>query len=350
MSECMPAVVYKAPGHFALEMRPVPKIIHPSDAIVQVTMTSICSSDIHIKHGSVPKARPGIIVGHEMVGIVTECGSALSDFAPGDGVTVNVETFCGQCFYCQKGFVNNCTVPDGGWSLGCRIDGGQTMYVRVPHAQNGLNHIPDNVTDEQAIFTGDILSTGYWGAQISEISAKDTVAVIGAGPTGLCTMLCARLYKPAQIIAIDTDPDRLKLALHHKIADMAINPATQNIVQEIAGLTSKRGADIVIEAAGGKDTFQMAWQIARPNAIVTIIALYDENQILPLPRMYGKNLTFKTGGVDACHCDDILQFISKGQLDTTSLITHHFPLKQAMDAYDLFENKKDGVMKVILTP
>lgn len=168
-------------------------IQEPTDVIVRVTMSSICTSDLHIKHGSVPRAVPGITVGHEMVGIVEELGSEVQGFCKGNRVTVNVETFCGDCFYCKQGYVNNCTSPHGGWALGCRIDGGQTEYVRVPLAQQGLNHIPDGVSDEQALFVGDILATGFWAARVSDISTNDTVLIIGAGPTGICTLLCSML-------------------------------------------------------------------------------------------------------------------------------------------------------------
>ena len=152
-------------------------------------MSSICSSDLHIKHGSVPRAVPGITVGHEMVGVVEEVGSGVANVKPGDRVTVNVETFCGECFFCKNGYVNNCTDPNGGWALGCRIDGGQTEFVRVPLADQGLNLIPDSVSDEQALLVGDVLATGFWAARISEITEEDTVLIIGAGRTGICTLL-----------------------------------------------------------------------------------------------------------------------------------------------------------------
>ncbi|MDE5672751.1 MAG: alcohol dehydrogenase catalytic domain-containing protein, partial [Duncaniella sp.] len=196
----MKAYTYTSQGRFELTDKPKPQIVSPKDAIVRVTLSSICSSDLHIRHGSVPRAVKGITVGHEMVGIVEATGSEVTSVRPGDRVTVNVETYCGECFFCKNGFVNNCTDPDGGWALGCRIDGGQTSYVRVPHADCGLNRIPDNVTDEQALFVGDILATGYWAAKISEISADDTVLIIGAGPTGLCTLQCVLLHRPANII------------------------------------------------------------------------------------------------------------------------------------------------------
>ena len=201
----MKAVVYKENGKIEMEERPRPKIREETDAVIKVTLTTICSSDLHIKHGAVPRAVPGTILGHEFVGIVEEVGSAVCKVKPGDRVAVNVETFCGECFYCRQGFVNNCTDPNGGWALGCRIDGGQAEYARIPYADNGLTRIPDHVTDEQALFTGDILSTGYWGAKIGAIKPADTVLVIGAGPTGLCTMMCAGLYSPSKIIALDTD-------------------------------------------------------------------------------------------------------------------------------------------------
>ena len=206
------------------------------------------------------------------------------------------------------------------------------------------------MTDEQAIFTGDLLSTGYWSAKISEIHKNDVVAVIGAGPTGICSMLCAGLYEPSQIIAIDRDESRLALVRDNQIAHVTINPSVSDPEQILREITDGRGADVVIEAAGGSDTFQMAWKIARPNAVVTVVALYEEDQVLPLPQMYGKNLTFKTGGVDACDCARILELIKEGKLDTTCLITHRFPLKDAMKAYELFENKEDHVMKVVLKP
>ena len=341
----MKAVVYKGKGKIALENRPVPKIQDDRDAIIKVTLTTICSSDIHIKHGAVPRAVPGTILGHEFVGRVVETGSAVKKINPGDRVSVNVETFCGECFFCKRGFVNNCTDPDGGWALGCRIDGGQAEYVRIPFADNGLTVIPDQVPDEQALFNGDILSTGYWAAKIGEIKPADTVAVIGAGPTGLCTMMCARLYTPARIIAIDTDEYRLNLAKEKGLADITLVPGRDDPEKVIKELTDGRGADTVFEVAGGADTFQTAWKIARPNAVVVVVAMYEEAQELPLPDMYGKNLVFKTGGVDGSYCREIMDLTACGKLDAGFLITHRCSLNDIMNAYDIFENKKDHVIK-----
>ena len=341
----MKAVVYKGNGEIALEDRPVPKILDDRDAIIKVTLTTICSSDIHIKHGAVPRAVPGTILGHEFVGRVVETGSAVKKIKPGDRVSVNVETFCGECFFCKRGFVNNCTDPDGGWALGCRIDGGQAEYVRIPFADNGLTVIPDHVPDEQALFNGDILSTGYWAAKIGELNPADTVAVIGAGPTGLCTMMCARLYTPARIIAIDTDEYRLNLAKEKGLADITLIPGRDDPEKVIKELTDGRGADTVFEVAGGADTFQTAWKIARPNAVVVVVAMYEEAQELPLPDMYGKNLVFKTGGVDGSYCREIMDLTACGKLDAGFLITHRCSLNDIMNAYDIFENKKDHVIK-----
>ena len=211
----MKALTYLEHGTFALVEKPRPEILDPRDAIVRVTLSSICTSDLHIKHGSVPRAVPGITVGHEMVGVVEAVGSAVSTVRPGDRVTVNVETFCGECFFCTHGFVNNCTDPNGGWALGCRIDGGQAEFVRVPYADQGLNRIPQGVSDEQALFVGDVLATGFWAARISEIGQEDTVLIIGAGPTGVCTLLCVMLKHPERIIVCEKDPTRLEFIRRH---------------------------------------------------------------------------------------------------------------------------------------
>ena len=346
----MKAVVYKGNGEIVFEECPMPVILDEKDAVIEVTLTTICSSDIHIKHGAVPRAVPGTILGHEFVGRVVETGKAVKRVKPGDRVAVNVETFCGECFFCKRGYVNNCTDEHGGWALGCRIDGGQAEYVRIPFADNGLTVIPGNVTDEQALFNGDILSTGYWAAKIGEIKPADTVAVIGAGPTGLCTMLCARLYTPAKIIAIDTDEFRLDLAKGRGVADITLVPGRDDMEAVIHAITGGRGADTVFEAAGGKDTFQTAWKIARPNAVVAVVAMYEEPQVLPLPDMYGKNLVFKTGGVDGSYCREIMDLTACGKLDSSFLITHRCGLDDIMAAYDVFENKKDHVIKYAVRP
>ena len=201
----------------------------------------------------------------------------------------------------------------------------------MPLASQGLNRIPDNVTDEQALFVGDVLATGFWAARISEISAEDTVLIIGAGPTGI---VCER------------SEERRRFVKEHYPNVLLTTP--DECEEFVKNHSDHGGADRVLEVAGGKDTFRLAWLCARPNAVVTIVALYDEPQVLPLPDMYGKNLTFKTGGVDGCDCEEVLQLIAQGKIDTTPLITHRFPLSQIEEAYRIFENKEDGVIKIAI--
>lgn len=343
----MKALTYLERGRFVVTEKPKPVVTDPRDAVVRVTLGSICTSDLHIKHGSVPRAVPGITVGHEMVGVVESVGAEVKTVRPGDRVTVNVETFCGECYFCRHGWVNNCTDRNGGWALGCRVDGGQAEFVRVPYADQGLDKIPDGVTDEQALFVGDILATGFWAARISEITPEDTVLIIGAGPTGVCTLACVLLKQPKRVIVCEKDPTRIALVREHYPDVLLCRPeACEDFVR---AHSDHGGADVVLEVAGAKDTFELAWRCARPNAIVTVVALYDEAQTLPLPDMYGKNLIFKTGGVDGCDCAEILRLIAQGKIDTTPLITHRFPLSEIEEAYRIFENRLDGVIKVAIT-
>lgn len=342
----MLACTYKNHGLFELVEKSKPQLLDAKDAIVRVTMSSICTSDIHIKHGFVPKAVSGITVGHEMVGIVEELGSEVANFKVGDRVTVNVETFCGECFFCKHGYVNNCSDKNGGWALGCRIDGAQAEYVRVPFANQGLNKIPDTVSDEQALFVGDILATGFWAARISEIKQEDTVLIIGAGPTGICTLLCVILKNPRKIIVCEKDKTRREFVKRHYPDVIVTEPET--CLDVVNQESEHGGADVVLEVAGSEETFELAWKAARANAIVTVVALYDKPMVLPLPEMYGKNLIFKTGGVDGCDCDEILSLIEQGKIDTTPLITHKYLLKDIEKAYEVFENKFENVIKIAI--
>lgn len=328
-------------GKIEIVEKPVPVIEKNTDAIIKVTLSSICTSDLHIIHGFVPLAKNGVVLGHEFAGEVVETGNGVKDFKKGDRVSVNCETFCGVCDFCKKGFVNNCI--NGGWELGCKIDGCQAEYVRVPYADNGLTKLPDNVSYENALFVGDILSSGYWGAELCEITRGDTVAVIGAGPVGLCAMQCAKILGAGKVIAVDIDKNRLELAQKLGFADFISEP--ENCEESIKEIT-KYGADAVIEAAGGKNTFELAYKIARPNAVVALVAMYEKNQILPLPEMYGKNLIFKTGGVDAVHCKELVKLIAEGKITTDFLITHRFSFDNIKDAYKLFEEKSENCLKV----
>lgn len=210
-----------------------------------------------------------------------------------------------------------------------------------------MNKITDSVTDEQALFVGDILATGFWATRISEITEEDTVLIIGAGPTGICTLLCVMLKQPKRIIICEKDAARAEFVRKHYLDVLLCEPEEcEAFVKEHS---DHGGADVVLEVAGGRDTFQLAWKCARPNAIVTVVALYDEAQSLPLPDMYGKNLIFKTGGVDGCDCAEILHLIEEGKIDTTPLITHRFKLADIEEAYRIFENRLDGVIKIAIT-
>lgn len=348
MQTTMLAAVYHGLGDLRLEERPVPVLQDPGDVIVRVTLSTICTSDLHILHGAVPRAVPDTVLGHEFVGEVVAVGDGVKKCRVGERVAANCITFCGDCWFCRKGFINNCEC--GGWELGCRIDGCQAEYVRVPYADTGLTRIPDNVTDERALFLGDILSSGYFGAELAEIQPGDTVAVIGAGPVGLCASMCAGLFGASEVIVLDVDPHRLELAKQLGLATQILDPAKTDAQETVRALTQGRGADAVIEAAGGADTFQTAWQIARPNAVVALVAMYEQVQSLPLPDMYGKNLIFKTGGVDAVHCERLMKLIACGKLNTNFLITHRAPLNEILEGYRVFGNKLENCMKWAVTP
>lgn len=340
----MKALVYKGNGIIQKEQRPFPVIKDEKDAIVKVTISSICTSDLHIMHGAVPRAKENIVLGHEFVGEIAAIGSAVKNLKIGDRVSANCETFCGECYFCKRGYINNCI--NGGWELGCTIDGCQAEYVRVPYAENGLTLIPDNVSYENALFVGDILSSGYFGAQMCEIRNGDTIAVIGCGPVGLTSMICAKLKGASKIVAIDIDENRLNIAQQQQLADICLNPLKDDIEYAVKSITENRGADSVIEAAGAQTTFEMAWKIARPNAIVAVVAMYESPQILPLPQMYGKNLIFKTGGVDAIYCKELLRYISEGRINTDFLISKKIKFDDILHSYEIFENKADNILKI----
>ena len=226
MNNKMKALIWKKDGSIHLIEKDIPKIQHPDDAIVKVTLSSICTSDLHIIHNAVPQAIPETTLGHEFVGEVIETGKNVKKLKAGDRVAANCETFCGKCFFCQRGYINNC--EHGGWYLGCKIDGCQAEYVRVPYADNGLNKLPESVSYENALFVGDILSSGYFGAELCEIKKGDTVAVIGAGPVGLCAMACARVMEAEKIVALDIDDSRLEVAKKESLSDFIINPSKRS--------------------------------------------------------------------------------------------------------------------------
>lgn len=343
----MLALIYKGDKTINLEQIPMPTIQNPKDAVVKVELSSICSSDLHIKNGAVTRAKSDIVLGHEFVGEIVDVGNSIKNLKIGDRVVANCITFCGECYFCKQGYINNCEI--GGWELGCRIDGCQAEYVRVPFAHTSLTKIPKDVSYEQALFVGDVLSSGYFGAELCEIKPADIVAVIGAGAVGLCAMMCAKLFGASAVIAIDILDQRLDVAVKNNVADIVLNPLKHDITSETMKLTNNRGVDAVVEAAGGKDTFQMAWEIARANSVVSLVAMYETVQELPLNRMYGKNLIFKTGGVDAIHCEKLLKLIQTKRLNTDFLISHKVLLSNILEGYKIFENKLNNCIKVAIT-
>ena len=270
----MKSLIWKSKSDKTIELteKQYPKIIDDRDAIVKVTLSSICTSDLHIKNGFVPKAREGVTLGHEFVGEIAELGKNISGLKIGDRVSVNCETFCGNCYFCKRGFINNC--QSGGWLLGCSVDGCQAEYVRVPYADKGLTKIPDNLSYKNALFVGDILASGYFGTELCEVSADDTVVVIGAGPVGLCSMACAKIMEAKKVIGIDINPERLNIARKQGLADYVFNPSKDNIDEEIKNLTGGRGADKVIEAS---EKFYEEHKIPINDKLVLITAHRREN-------------------------------------------------------------------------
>ena len=342
----MKALVWKSKNEIELVEKPYPEIKNDTDVIVKVTLSSICTSDLHIINGFVPKAKLGVTLGHEFVGEVVQIGSKITNLKIGDRVSANCETFCGECFYCKRGYVNNCV--NGGWELGCTIDGCQAEYVRVPFGHTGLTKLPDNVSDEDSLFVGDILSSGYFGAELCEVSKGDTVVVIGCGPVGMCAMISTKIMNAKTIIALDIDEYRLDFVKNKNLADIVINPEREDYLKIIQNLTDGRGADAVIECAGGENTFDIAWRVARANAIVGIVGMYEKSQTLPLPDMYGKNLVFKTGGVDATHCEELVSLIAEGKIDTKFLISKTEGLENIIEAYEYFKGRKNNCFKIAI--
>lgn len=348
MSETMKALVYRGPEKIGLEDVPVPKIIEPDDAIIKVTTSTICGTDIHIWHGGMPEVEAPRIIGHEFVGEVVEVGPNVRNAKVGDKVAVSCVTQCGECFYCVRGIYSHCTT--GSWIFGYMIDGCQAEYVRVPHANMGLFKIPEGLTEEDVLFVGDILSTGYFGAENAKIEPGDTVAVMGCGPVGMCAMTSARLWGPARIIAVDINEDRLKVALDEGIADIALNPMKENVAERIRELTDGRGADRTIEAVGAKPTYEMALEAVRPGGNVSIIGVFEKAQELAMNKLWIKNINISMGLVNANRIPEIINLIKEGKISTNFLISHRAPLNDILKGYDVFGNKKDDCLKWVVTP
>lgn len=342
----MKALVYKDTETLDFTTVPVPDITDPKDVIVRVTFASICSSDIHIIKGAVPRAKKGTVLGHEGVGVVVKVGSEVNKIHIGDHVSINCITFCGECWFCKHGYINNC--EKGGWEVGCRINGTLAEYVRIPFGDQSLNVIPAGVSDKECLLVGDVLSSGFFGVDLGEVKEGDTVAVIGCGPVGLCSMMFCHLRK-AKVIGIDINPQCVAFAEDNKYCDWALNPNECDIKKEVSKLTDGRGVDCTIENAGTDETFRMSWELTRPNGIVSLVAMYERDQVLPLPQMYGKNLVFKTGGVDATHCDELIELISQHRLSAMGLITREFELCDVLDAVEFFRTKPSHCVKVAIS-
>lgn len=345
-SGTMKALVYHGPNVRAWEDKPKPILLKPTDAIVRVNKTTICGTDLHIMKGDVPEVTDGRILGHEGVGVVTAAGSAVSGFKAGDRAIISCITSCGKCEACKRGMYSHC--EDGGWILGHLIDGTQAEYVRIPHADNSLYHIADNVDDEEPlVMLSDILPTGFeCGVLNGQVKPGDTVAIVGAGPVGLSALLTAQFYSPADIIMIDTDQNRLDVA--------KVFGATQlvrtNPVEEVMKLTGGKGVDVAIEAVGIPATFGICQSIIAAGGRIANIGVHGKSVELHLEKLWSSNITITTRLVDTVTTPLLLKTVRSGKLQPGKLITHRFPLREIMRAYDTFGNAAtERALKVILT-
>jgi len=345
----MKALVYHGPGKKYWEEKPKPTIIKPTDAIVKISKTTICGTDLHILKGDVPEVTDGRTLGHEGVGIIEETGTAVTNFKKGDRVLISCITSCGKCEYCKKGMYSHC--EDGGWILGHLIDGTQAEYVRIPYADNSLYLIPANTADEEAlVMLSDILPTGFeCGVLNGQVKPGDTVAVVGAGPIGLAVLLTAQFYTPSEIIMIDQDDNRLQVAKKFG-ATQTINNANEDAVKRVYELTGNKGADVVIEAVGIPATFELCESLVAPGGHIANIGVHGKSASLHLEKLWSHNITITTRLVDTVTTPMLLKTVSSKKLDAGKLITHRFPLKNVLQAYDTFQHAAtEKTLKVILT-
>jgi alcohol dehydrogenase len=343
----MKAVVYLGPGKMGLQDRPIPRIGGPTDAIVRVRKTTICGTDLHILKGDVPTCAPGRILGHEGVGTIEEIGSAVTQFQIGDRVLISCISSCGKCDYCRKGMYSHCTT--GGWILGNAIDGTQAEYVRIPHADTSLYHIPAGADDEALVMLSDILPTGYeCGVLNGKVQPGATVAIVGAGPVGLAALLTAQFYSPAEIISIDLDEGRLAVATRFG-ATKTINSGDGKAAQKIMELTGGRGVDTAIEAVGIPTTFLLCQDIVAPGGTIANVGVHGVKVDLHLERLWSQNITMTTRLVDTVTTPMLLKAVQAHKVDAKQLITHHFTLDRVEDAYETFGHAaKTQALKVII--
>lgn len=344
----MKALVYHGPGKKSWEEKPKPTLLEPSDALIRITRTTICGTDLHILKGDVPEVSEGRILGHEGVGVVEEVGSAVTDFKKGDHVLISCISSCGKCENCKKAMYSHCA--KGGWLLGHLIDGTQAEYVRIPFADNSLYHIPEHANEEAIVMLSDILPTGLeCGVLNGKVKPGDTVAIVGAGPIGLAVLMTAQFYTPAAIIMIDIDDNRLEVAKTFG-ATHTINSEHEDAFKQIMSLTEAKGVDVAIEAVGIPATFELCESIIAPGGHIANVGVHGTSVTLHLETSWSKNITITTRLVDTATTPMLLRTIASKKLDPAKLITHRFALKDIEKAYETFGNAaQEKTLKVILT-
>ncbi|KWT76390.1 MULTISPECIES: zinc-dependent alcohol dehydrogenase family protein [unclassified Variovorax] len=343
----MQALVYNGPGLKNLEDRPKPIVQEPTDAVIRITKTTICGTDLHILKGDVATCQPGTVLGHEGVGIVDAVGSGVATFKPGDRVLISCITACGRCDPCRKRMYSHCTT--GGWILGHRIDGTQAEYVRIPYADTSLYPIPQGADEEALVMLSDILPTGFeCGVLNGKIEPGSSVAIVGAGPIGLAALLTAQFYSPAEIIMIDLDDNRLAVGKRFG-ATATVNSADGNAAQQVMKLTDGRGVDTAIEAVGIPATFTLCEDIVAPGGTIANVGVHGIKVDLHLERLWSHNVTITTGLVDTFSIPMLLNTVRSQRIDAKQLITHRFKLGEILQAYDTFGRAADTkALKVII--
>src|SRR5262245_23053659 len=345
----MRALVYHGPGRRSWQEVADPQIKEPTDVVVRIDSSTICGTDLHILRGDVPEVKPGTILGHEAVGTIVDRGDAVATLDIGDLVLVSCITSCGRCRYCREGRYGQC-LGGGGWIFGHLIDGLQAEYARVPFAETSVHKVPDELTDEQVLFLADILPTAYEvGVLASKVEPGDTVAIVGAGPIGLATIMTARLFTPAHIVAIDLDDSRLERA-RELGADVTINNAADTAAAAVMQLTGGLGADVAIEAVGIPSTFELCTELVRPGGRVANVGVHGHSATLHLETLWIRDTTITTGLVDTFTTPKLLSLIAEERLDALPFATHYFPLGDAMAAYDTFADAGTShALKVVFT-
>ncbi|WP_244851465.1 zinc-dependent alcohol dehydrogenase family protein [Caballeronia sp. SL2Y3] len=343
----MKALVYHGPGEKSLDERPSPRLVSATDAIVRVTRTTICGTDLHILKGDVPTCQPGRVLGHEGVGVVEEAGAAVAAFKPGDRVLISCISSCGKCDACRRGMYSHCAT--GGWILGNKIDGTQAEYVRIPHADTSLYRLPEGVDEEALVMLSDILPTGFeCGVLNGRVQPGSTVAIVGAGPIGLAALLTAQFYSPAQIIMIDRDRNRLEVARTFG-ATACIAISRSDPAAETLRLTDGAGVDCAVEAVGVPSTFELCEAIIAAGGTIANVGVHGVKADLHLEALWDRNITITTRLVDTVSTPMLLKTVRAGRLQPKQLITHRFTLDRVLDAYDTFARAADtGALKVII--